>query len=636
METRLHREDLTLPAAELGAENPLPRLVRPGHVQQVANIDELPAELAGNIAYGALESLLPCRIQDGYGREREPRALPALVLENSRLRATVLPGLGGRLYSLVDKENDRELLYRNPVFQPANLALRNAWFAGGVEWNLGSTGHTTLTCAPMHAARVAGPDGSPILRLWEWERTRDLPYQLDFWLPPGSAFLFVGVRLRNPHDHDVPAYWWSNIAVERGERTRVLAPAESAWHYGYSGRLDLVPVPEHDGFDLSYPVRHRQAADYFFEIPDAARPWIAAVDGDGLGLAQVSTARLRGRKLFVWGESAGGHRWQEWLAPGAPGYLEIQAGLARTQLEHLRLPAGESWDWLEAYGPVQIGSAVHSGDWAEACAAVGEALPHREVDARLAAWRPVADSEPEEPLFAGSGWGALELARMGRSLPGTPFGEPGADQRPWLALLNGETPEPVEPPPGTLVSEPWRELLENAGENWAIWYHRGVARWHAGDRSGAVAAWTASAELTSTPWALRNLAVAAGLDGRKSEAAALLAEALVRAPRVLPLAIEAVTAALDAGRPGHAADLIGLLPAELRAAGRIRLLEARAALGLGDARRAREIFDAGFEVADIREGETSLSDTWAAIQDALGESRELPEHYDFRMKAERP
>jgi Domain of unknown function (DUF5107) len=49
---------------------------------------------------------------------------------------------GGRLWSLVHKPTGRELLHRNPNFWPANLALRNAWVAGGVEWNLGTIGHS--------------------------------------------------------------------------------------------------------------------------------------------------------------------------------------------------------------------------------------------------------------------------------------------------------------------------------------------------------------------------------------------------------------------------------------------------------------------------------------------------------------
>ncbi|WP_326958362.1 DUF5107 domain-containing protein [Amycolatopsis sp. NBC_01286] len=600
--TRLYRTVLILPAAELGPENPLPPLVKPEAVASVSNVDELPPDLAAGLEYGRLDTVLPCRLQDGYSRERVTRELPALVLENDRVRATILPTLGGRLYSLV--HNGRELLYRNPVFQPANLALRDAWFAGGVEWNLGSTGHTTLTCAPMFAAQVDGPDGTPVLRLWEWERTRDLPYHLDFWLPDDSDFLLVGVRIRNPHPHDVPVYWWSNIAVAQTPDTRVLAPATQAWHYGYSGRLDLVDVPG----ALTYPARAESAADYFFEC---SKPWIAAVDGDGRGLLQTSTERLRGRKLFLWGESAGGRRWQDWLAPGAGGYLEIQAGLARTQLEHLRLPSGESWDWLEAYGPLSADPAVvHGDDWRAATDAVVAPV----LTGYHEQWRKILDVEPGPLLATGSGWGALEARRMPAYLPGTPFPPEslGPEQEPWLSLLDGVPPagDPLAVPPSTLVNRYWADLLEHTADNWLTWYHRGVARWAAGRHEAAREAWTSSVSAAENPWALRCLAVTAG----SAEAAQLYERALKLAPALEPLLVEAVAA-------GCAPEL----PPE--PTGRLALLAAQARLARGDVEGARAIFDAGFEVANIREGETSLSDTWAALS-----ADPLPGRYDFRMK----
>ncbi|WP_020659200.1 DUF5107 domain-containing protein [Amycolatopsis benzoatilytica] len=618
--TSLSLTSLVLPAAALGPENPLPPLVKPVPVQQVANLAELPPDLAEGLGYGHLSTVLPYRLQDGYTRERTETALPALVLENDRLRATVLPSLGGRLYSLWHKPSGRELLYRNPVFQPANLALRDAWFAGGVEWNLGSTGHTAQTCAPMFAGRIEGPDGTPVLRLWEWERTRDLPYQLDFSLPEGSDFLLVGVRVRNPHEHAVPVYWWSNIAVTREERTRVLAPATEAWHYGYGGRLDRVPVPG----ALTYPARAQAAADYFFELPQEAPRWIAAVDGHGDGLLQCSTRRLRGRKLFVWGESAGGRRWQEWLAPGAPGYLEIQAGLARTQLEHLRLDAGESWDWLEAYGPVSADAeVVHGDDWAAATDAVQSSLP--DVEEHHRRWREMADRRPETVLHRGSGWGALEAHRMAADWAGTPFPESamGPEQKPWRALLEGRTPtgDPSAIPPPTLVGPAWAELLERAPRNWLTSYHRGVARWASGQHDGARAAWRASLESAENPWALRNLAVASA---DRREAARLYERALRQAPHLRPLAVEAIAAQLDAGLPERAAELLSSWRGEL--SGRLLLLTARSRLALGDAAGARAVFEAGFEVPNVREGETSLSDTWAAAASAP-----LPVEYDFRM-----
>jgi tetratricopeptide (TPR) repeat protein len=644
--TRLYAADLVIAAAELGAENPLAPLRPLQEVHAVENVDELPDDLAANIGYGQLNSVLPYRLQDGYDRVRHPRSLRTLVLENEFLRATVLPGLGGRLYSLLHKPSGRELLYRNPVFQPANLGLRNAWFAGGVEWNLGSTGHTTLTCAPMHAGRVAAPDGTPMLRLWEWERTRDLPYQVDLWLPAGSDFLLVAVRIRNPHQHDVPAYWWSNAAIKQTRQTRVLVPAQEAWHFGYTRRLERVPVPEQGGVDCSYPMRHENAADFFFEITAGQRPWIAAVDGDGTGVAQLSTERLRGRKLFVWGESAGGRRWQEWLAPGAEGsgYLEIQAGLARTQLEHLRLPAGTSWDWIEAYGPVSVDpDTVHSGRWETASRSVAATLEARLPDAALAeiqaAWRSAADREPEEQLHVGSGWGALELARLARddkrvTLAGTPFHADtlGHEQQPWLALLTGvmSAGDPSAAPGDTLVAAPWQQLLEAAEENWLVAYHRGVGRWVAGDHAEAVAAWTRSVALEANPWALRNLAVAASTEGRLADAAHLLTDALGAAPGVRALAVEAITAMLAAGQPAAAEAVLKGLPAEWDEIGRLRLQDAQIRLAMGDAAGAQALFDNGIEVVDLREGETTVSDTWAAAQEQLG-GRTLPARYDFRM-----
>lgn len=205
-----------------------------------------------------------------------------------------------------------------------------------------------------------------MVRLWEWERLRDLPFQVDLWLPEDSDFLHVGVRIRNPHEHTAPVYWWSNIAVPEGARSRVLAPADEAWHFGYERTLTRVPVPETGSVDRTYPLRSDFPADYFYEVSDGTRRWIASLDEDGHGLVQTSTDLLRGRKLFLWGSGPGGRRWQQWLTePGTVGYAEIQAGLARTQLEHIPLEPGAEFSWLESYGPLTADpGVVHGDDWA--------------------------------------------------------------------------------------------------------------------------------------------------------------------------------------------------------------------------------------------------------------------------------
>ncbi|HEU4330894.1 MAG TPA: DUF5107 domain-containing protein, partial [Lapillicoccus sp.] len=325
--TRLTLGTVSLPSATIGPPNPLPPLT--GAPQLHANVEaaDLDEAMRANLGHGRVDSLLPYLLQDRYDRTLVSREHRVAVLANDRLRAEFLLDLGGRLRSLVDLTTGRELLYANPAFQPANLALREAWFAGGVEWNIGIRGHTPLTCSPMFAARVDGPGGVPVLRMWEYERIREVVYQLDFWLPSGSPALVVAVRIVNPNDHAVPMYWWSNIAVPESEDVRVLAPGDSAWRFDESATVGGVNLPIADGVDRTYPATASSAADYFVRLDEGHRPWVAAVNGAGYGLVQSSTSELRGRKLFVWGGGTGGRHWQEWLSPLGGRYLEIQAGL---------------------------------------------------------------------------------------------------------------------------------------------------------------------------------------------------------------------------------------------------------------------------------------------------------------------
>ncbi|MGW3100646.1 DUF5107 domain-containing protein [Streptomyces sp. NPDC001100] len=649
--TTIRREVLTLPTAELGPDNPLPPLRPLDEAHRIDDRDreDLPRDMARQIGYEPLRSLLPVRVRDGYDRDRAPRELDALVIENDRLRATVLPALGGRVASLVHKPTDRELLYRNPVLQPANFALNGAWFSGGIEWNIGATGHTTLSCAPLHAACVPAPDGGEMLRLWEWERLRDLPFQVDLWLPDGSDFLHVGVRIRNPHERPAPTYWWSNIAVP--EERRVLAPASEAWHFGYERRLRRVPLPSYDGVDRSYPLNSPYAADYFYEIPDARRRWIAALDEDGHGLVHTSTDALRGRKLFVWGTGSGGRRWQEWLTePGTGGYCEIQAGLARTQLEHIRLDPESEVSWLEAYGPL---GAEAEGEWTavvdRAEARLETALPRADLDAAHAAWKPYADTEPGELLATGSGWGALEVLRTDWKLPGTPFDEStlGEAQAPWAALLrSGALPEPrrVRPPGETLVAQHWRDMLETAPATPLTEYHLGVAQWHAGDRAQAVRSWERALELAPSLWPLlRCLAVADQEAGNHERAADRYTEAFADlcherrdageswTAATAALGREAVEALLRVRRVADARAVWEMLHPATRERGRFLLLQAELLLAEGRRDDAWAVFADGFEVADLREGAESIGRLWSRLTD-----EPLPTRYDFRMRPETP
>src|SRR4051794_845656 len=415
MRSTVRRTSILVRTPTLGPASPLPRFSR---LRELPYPDVGPGatpEMLDRIAYGRLESPLPYAVQEDYDRSRRDAELPAYVLDNGLLHATVLPTLGGRIWSLHDAVRGRELLFRNPVLQFANFGLTNAWFAGGIEWNLGSTGHTTLTCRPVHAAVVAGPDGD-VLRLWEWERTRDLVLQVDLSSPPGSDRLYASTRVINPDPEEKPLYYWTNIAVPESPGTRVLTTADAAWRTEYTGALTRVPVPHPDDadVDISYTMAAPLPADYFYDVEGQRGRYIVAVEPDGAGFAQTSTRGLRGRKLFLWGNGRAGSRWQEWLCGPGARYAEIQAGWCPTQLEHDRLAGGTTVSWTEAFGGVDLDPGTVTGGYADACAAARQAVHAATGPDHLEAFHErwlteVADTAVDEQVSPGSGWGHVEL-----------------------------------------------------------------------------------------------------------------------------------------------------------------------------------------------------------------------------------
>ena len=630
---------ISLTMADSGPLNPLP--VVAAELDQPYTVGEgVPEELQASARYGVVPNVYPYLMQDGYSRDAAPKELPAVVLENSKLKVTVLPSLGGRIWELFDKTTGKQLLHTHKAPQLANIALRKAWFAGGLEWNIGTRGHSPTSCDPLHTAIVHTPDGKHILRMWEFERLREVVFQVDIWLPEDSEVLFAAVRLRNPNDHDVPMYWWSNAAIPETDRTRVIAPADVAFGSDYATDITRVTPTRHEGYDATWLVNSPHAADFFFDIDPSERRWVVAADNDGDGLAMLSTGLLRGKKLFVWGQGQGGKRWQEWLSPGAGPYAEIQAGLAQTQFEHLVMPAGAEWAWVEAYGNGHLKADIsHGTDWDAAMAHASERLeqllPHEELEAMLPAAIRDADVPPSKMLLQGSGWGVLERARRLKTgkrwidESGTPFVDESvtAEQEPWLGLLHGRA---FDGAPSFVAGADWEELL--AGQSSAeAKFHLATMRHARQHLDGAIQLYgevlAGAAKPSTTALAHRGLALALFATGHDAEGIAELRRGVETDPDSTALLTEAVTLCIRHGDPELALELTEAAPKEGPGVGRLRFLRALALARTGNPAESAAILREGVEIPDLREGEDAIAALWEEV--CPGEA--VPFSYQFGM-----
>lgn len=649
-------EKYPIPAANLGEENPLPDIKNVSYIHAGYECtDKLSEEEKRYIGVGMLNTLLPYKTQDGYDRARTVRDFQAAVLENDHLRAVFLPEVGGRLWSLYDKKLKKELLFKNPVYQPCNLGLRNAWFAGGVEFNVGIKGHNPLTCSPLFCEIASTPDGE-VLNMYEYERIRGVVYTISAWLPEDSDVLYLRNRIENTQDKQKHMYWWSNIAVPETPSVRVIVPADESFLCFYQEDhyvLDKTPVPNALGTDASYPARVKNSHDFFFKIPKDEKKWIASLDGEGEGLLQCSHSVLKGRKLFLWGRENGGRNWNEFLSQPGMAYVEIQAGLAHTQLEHIPMGGKQEWSWVEAYTGAKCDPAAVHGEWHDAIAAVSQCLKNKVGDPDKLYFPPEESILSRRIVSEGSGWGAVEECIRGERISKYhrfPRRVDDAETKEWQALLEKNVfpaPDPQAVPGSFLVDPKIAGLLKALPEkSWYSQWQLGVCLYAAGDLENARKAWEDSLARTPSAWACRNLAMLEKNEyGHPEKAEEWLDRAMEIGPRCRALCVEYAMTLLAVEHNEKWLRFYDTLPEDLKANGRLRLYCAIALMHLDRYEEAAGIINESFIMSDIKEGELSVSHLWFELYDKLYALRTgkddpqaaraaypLPKALDFRMQ----
>ena len=671
MDTRIYCSTLTLPAAELKRANLLPRFRDRDFNGKPADAGLREDEKDG---FGWRTSFreLPYTEQDSYSRALTPRDRSTVVLENDAVRAEFLADFGGRLWSLADKKTGRDLLFTNPVHRIGNLAVRGAWFSGGIEWNLGQYGHTCLTCEPVFFAVCRGASGEPFLRMYEFERLKGLFFQIDFHLKDGDAKLYAHIRIVNPQDAPASLYCWTNTAVPERAGARV-----------FSGTPEVITIrpqtPElpggflHDrlpylrcvnGRDATFPTNFVHSNEFFFQNRgDVSRTWESVTYPDGTAFWERSTPVLRYRKMFCWGMQRGGKHWKDFLSlPGQGDYLEVQAGLFPTQVHGGDLEAHGAVRFTQVFGGMNTDPDRTDGVWQDAQKYVSSLVDAqlspeelRRCDAEFCADE---EARPAELLHRGSGWGALEEKRQpgyapkGLVFPADTLRE---EQKPWLALLEtGKYPEFGEEriPLAWMTGARWEELLSASLEKpenvtAAGLLQLGAMLVESGRRGEGEKTIRRSQETLPSAAACFCLAQLALADGRTDDACRETAEGLRQTESASrpDFALAAVRTYTKAGRCAEAWDCYASQPEEIRSDERLRFAAARAALETRHLDFLERQFCESF--ATTREGDTSLLDLWFEYQAALAaekrgtavtpellaEARRLrpPYDIDFRM-----
>lgn len=631
--------------SDLGPENSVPDLIPGENIQNKTNffLDEDDEIYEG---YGKRETAFPYRQYTCYTRTRKEKELPTAILENRFLKATFLPTYGGRLWSLIDKTTGENLLYTNDVIRPSNLAIRNAWFSGGVEWNISMIGHTPFTMEPLFTSKLEKEDGTPVLRMYEYERVRKVTYQMDFWLEENSRFLNCRMRIFNQTDEMVPMYWWSNMAVPEYEGGRIIVPAKEAFTNREDG-VYKVDIPMVNGNDISKYKEIPNQVDYFFHIPKESPKYIANINKNGYGLLHLSTSRLVSRKLFSWGKNEASDNWQDFLTEHAGRYVEIQGGLGKTQYGCIPMAPHTAWEWVELYGAVQTSKDASSASYEQALREMNQIVEQQlqilQPETILSSTKLLA-KQPAQLIQTGNGYGALENAL--RSYRGESqlsshldFGTLSSQYKEWMDFLEtGHFPEkdPLEVPYDFMADDTFYKKLKETiqtinHQNWYAFYQLGLYYFQNNNIDASTECFIESMTLEPNPWTYHGLSVIYLKNQKNHGAIEFILKGYEMRKDDLSYLKETLKILLLAKGYEEIKKLYHTLPKDFAEESRILFdyLIALARTG-----QEKEVLDYLNEhhlvLEDLRECETSLGSLWEEVYERVnGDKGTLPKKYNY-------
>lgn len=603
-------EKMKLKSAAIGEYNDIPDITQKDNPLWFKLDKSVSKEESTNIGKGMVASVLPYRMQNLYNREFKEREYRFAVLENEYLRAEFLLDFGGRLWSLYDKKLKKDIIYKNDALIFANLAICNAWFAGGVEWNCGVRGHSHFTCSPLFAQKVNGKCGNDILRMYEYEEIRGLVFCIEATLNDDK--LVINITVKNVKNNPTYMYWWSNIAVEQKEGTRYFVPASSSFVTSYKEGgfiISKIDIQNHNGKDISNPYHSHDAIDYFFDIPEENKKWISSIEDDGKGLLQYSDKRLIGRKAFLWGNLPGGKHWNKWLTDKRD-YLEIQAGLCKTQFEHFLIEPFEELSWCEAYGGIDIGTP--NGDFFDITKKIDRLVPD-DFD-----YKELFREESAEPVFNfGRGKGYLYERLLGyrfHSKCEFPLESVTENERYYLDILEGNNAFGGQKTAYVYGAE-WIRVIEGKKElNAFDKYILSLLYYCERDFDKSLELMRESTEEQETFYSLAALALLyANIFSQYSKAINCIKRAVELEPTYLPSVIKYGEISIKAKLFEDFAQYYENAPENIKNSGRIKMYLGHCLVEMGDLEKAKMFINKELVIEDIREGEYAISNVWLML-----------------------
>lgn len=293
----------------------------------------------------------PYTLREDLTSRRAEHNWRAVYLENEYLKCSVLPDIGGHLYTCIDKLSGQPMFYANPSIKKTRVGYRGSWAAFGIEFNF-PISHNWVSMSPIPYAFGTKPDGSASVTVGNIDRAYGMEWSVELILRPGSTLLEERVTLNNRSDARHRFYWWNNAGIEVKDDSHIVYPMQFTASHGFT-EVDTWPV-DLSGADLSQIRNHTKGPVSMF-VHGSREPFMGVWRPDTrTGTVHYADyAALPAKKIWSWGADADGLDWRKALSDNNSAYVEVQAGLFRNQETYAFLEPRQTISFSEFWMPLR-------------------------------------------------------------------------------------------------------------------------------------------------------------------------------------------------------------------------------------------------------------------------------------------
>lgn len=298
---------------------------------------------------------------DGFTNTPINKEWTVVELENDYIKVVILPEIGGKIWTAIDKTTGKPYLYDNKVIKFRDIAMRGPWTSGGLEPNYGIIGHTPNCATPVDYLTRKNENGSVSCFIGVLDLLTRTRWQIEINLPKDKAYFTTSSVWSNPTGLGQPYYHWMNAGIKTKGNLEFIYPGT---HYiGHDGEHANWPVNQSNGKNINFYEENDFGTYKSYHVLGKHTDFFGAYwHDDQYGMVRYAPYDEKvGKKIWIWGLSRQGMIWEKMLTDTDGQYAEIQSGRlfnqnalgsSLTPFKHLGFVPHGTDKWTEYWYPV--------------------------------------------------------------------------------------------------------------------------------------------------------------------------------------------------------------------------------------------------------------------------------------------